>query len=175
MQIHPVFQLSQSAQRVRQALVGKELDPYYQRPGLLIERSPGRWINWSVNPNGEIEGNISYFRSRSYCAYRFCARVSDNGDHSVVQFESALKGWAIPLFVLAYGIGLAMCIVGVVFPILGQFGYKKGIARCFRNVEAALKAWDEAQSPRRLTTKSPPPIRPLGARDSDAQVVDPND
>ena len=157
---HPTFRLNQSAERVRQALVANELEPYYLPSGTLIVHSPGRLINWSMNSSGIVEGHIGYFRSRNYCGFKFSAQITDGGIYSDVYLKAEMKGWAILCLITAYCIGLALCVVGAIGPLLGHIFIFKGTSRFFGDVEMALKKWDESQISDRLPSRKPPPLSP---------------
>lgn len=164
MHIHPVFYLNQSAQCVRQALVTREVNRFYPPSGVVVDMYPTRSIKWTAAPNGEITGSVSYFRAKTFSAYRFYVRVSDYGPQSSIQIRVALKEWAIPLFISAYVIGLAICVVGVIFPLLGQMGIKRVIMRSFHGLEMVMKQWDQARSPH-LLVATPPALNPEAAQD----------
>lgn len=162
MPTHPPFTVSQPAQRVAQAILNGELLPFYHKPGMIVERSPGRIIRWRPGAFGQLEGDVSYFRSRHYCAYCFTIRFSDSPAGTVVNIGASLKWWGMILSVLAWVICIAICI-GIPFLILGLILEKKGFNRFFSDIERALRHWDASAQVPQLGVRNSPPQLPSTA------------
>ncbi len=161
MRSHPPFRINQKPDRIFNAILAGELKPYYHKSGLLIVRSPGSLIRWRIGRDGQLEGDINYFRSKNYCAFRFSIRLHDCGDHTSVQLSAVNKWWGKICLFIAYCIGLSLFVVGAFFV---HFGYRmvlRNLHRFFSDIERALRLWDESNTaPHRPMAQLPPAIAP---------------
>ncbi|MCL0048418.1 hypothetical protein M1N20_03100 [Dehalococcoidia bacterium] len=116
-------ELKHSPERVRKALVERELEPYFKKSGWLTQGSVARHIRWHAESDGNLLGKLSYFRSKHLCVFQFRVQLkpSRTGTRAVLL---AQHGSFSPLLrFLLYAAGLCVFGVGVVFSYLGESSY----------------------------------------------------
>jgi hypothetical protein len=137
-------QLRHPPERVRSALLGNELEPYFKESGWLTQGSAGRGIRWSAQPDGSLLGKVGYFRSKNLSAFRFKVQLEPAGSGTRAVLLAQHGPFSPLLRFLLYGVGLLMCLVGVVFSYLGDKAIQRGLSKVVEYLERHLKMWDEA-------------------------------
>jgi len=137
-------QLKHPPERVRAALLGNDLEPYFKKSGWLTPGSAGRGIRWRAEPDGSLLGKTSYFRAKNLCVFRFRAQLEPSGTGTRVVLLAQHGPFSPILRFLLYVVGLFMCLVGVVFSYLVDRAVLHGLRKVLEYLERHLKMWDEA-------------------------------
>lgn len=136
--------LKHPRERVTKAFVENELEPYFKKSGRLTVGSAARGIRWHAEPDGNLVGKVSYFRSANLSIFRFRVQLesSEAGTRAVILVQN---GPFSPFFrFLLYAIGLCVFVVGLVFSFLADKVMQRGLLRTVQYLEQHLKMWDEA-------------------------------
>lgn len=137
-------ELKHSPKRVRKALVERELEPYFKKSGWLTQGSVARDIRWDIEPDGNLIGKLSYFRSKSLCVFQFRGHLEPSGTGTRVVLL-AQHGPYSPLFTfLLYAGGLWLFGVGVVFSYLVDKAVQRDLLKSVQYLDQHLKMWDES-------------------------------
>lgn len=136
--------LKHSPERVRAALLGKELEPYFKKSGWFTQGSAGRGIRWHREPDESLLGKVGYFRAKNISVFRFKVQLEPSGPGTRAVLLVQHGPFSPFLRFLAYAIGLCMFLVGVVFVYLGDKAMERGLRKVLEYLERHLKMWDEA-------------------------------
>jgi hypothetical protein len=136
--------LRNTPERVRSAILGGEIEPYFKQSGWLTQGGTARWIKWQPLPDGSLEGKLGYFRSKNLCVFRFKAELQPLAGGSRVTLLAQHGPFSPFLRFLLYAIGICMCVVGVVFSYLGDQAIQRGLSKVVENLQRHLTMWDQA-------------------------------
>jgi hypothetical protein len=137
-------ELKHSPERVRKALLEKELEPYYKKSGWLTQGSVARRMRWRAESDGNLLGKLPYFGARHFSVFRFRVLLEPSGTGTRAVILAQHGPFSPFLRFLLYVIGLCILVVGVVFSYIGDKAIQRGLQKSVEYLERHLKMWDEA-------------------------------
>jgi hypothetical protein len=139
-------ELKHPPEQVRKALVEKDLEPYFKKSGRLTQGSVARGIHWHAEPDGNLLGKLSYWRSKNLCIFRFRVQLEPSATGTRAVLLAQHGPFSPFLRFLLYVIGLCIFIVGVVISFLIDKAMQHGLQKSVEYLERHLKMWDETAS-----------------------------
>ena len=97
-----------------------------------------KWITWNKDGPTHAAGKVPYLRSKNLSGVRFhvILEATDGGSNGTVTVEPTdffLKNrWVV------YALGLLMCCVGVLFPVIGFSMFDKRVAEMQADIAETL-------------------------------------
>ena len=137
-------ELKHSPERVRKALVEKELEPYFKKSGWLTQGSAARHIRWRAESDGSLLGKLSYFRSKNLSVFQFRVQLEPSGTGTKAVLFAQHGPFSPFLRFLLYVIGFIVFVVGLVLSFLVDKAMQRGLLKCVQYLEQHLKMWDES-------------------------------
>lgn len=141
---HLKAELKHSPERVRKALVEKELEPYFKKSGWLTQGSVARHIRWRAESDNNLLGKLSYFRSKHLSVFRFRVQLEPSATGTRVVLLAQHGPFSPLLRLLLYAAGLCVFGIGVVFSYLGDKAVQRGLLKSVQYLDRRLKMWDES-------------------------------
>lgn len=141
---HIWFDLRHPPDRVKAAILGNELKPYFDRSGWFTQGSVARYIRWWAEVDGSLLGKLSYFRAKNLSIFRFRIELAPFGHGSRVSLLVQHGPFSAFLRFLLYAVGVCMCFVGVVISYIGDKAMERGLHKTVEYLHCHLKMWDEA-------------------------------
>lgn len=102
-----------------------------------------RFIRWKRSAGNILTGRIPYVRSKNLCLHEFSLQPIS---HQSIRVEARAIPLAYLLMALSGVIGLLMCCVGIVFPIIILVAVNGRIEQIRRDLQQAIEAWDRARA-----------------------------
>lgn len=138
------IQLDHPPERVRSALLGNELEPYFKQSGWRASGSAGSGIQWSSQPDGSLLGKMGYFRSKNLSVFRFAVGLDADEAGTRVVLRAQHGPFSQFLRLVLYAGGLLFCLVGVILPYLADKGIQRGLSKVVEYLGEHLKMWDQS-------------------------------
>ena len=139
------LELRHSPDRVMAAILGGDLDSYFQESGWLTRGGAARWIKWQKQSDNSLVGKLGYFRAKNLSVFRFRVELHPLVDGSKATVLAEHGPYSPMLRFLLYALGLCMCVVGVVFSILGDKIIQRGLFNVVDTLQRHLMMWDSAE------------------------------
>lgn len=137
------FKLTKPPGLVKQALLTGEVSRFFKRGSALVVSA--RHIKWYDGGDALAIGRFSYWtggKSSALGYFKVQIQPADMG--SIVTINVEKTTYANIIIPITYVLGVLMCVVGVVLPILRLRIVKKRFASYAEEVKAALMAWDSS-------------------------------
>lgn len=133
-------------ERVKAALLNKELQPHFKASGWLTQGSVGSKIRWTEQPDGSLSGKLGYFTAKNLSVFRFKVEVAAEGAGSKVVLSAHHGPYSRFLMVLGHVVGFCMFVVGLLFAMLASKAVQRGLRKVVEYVERHLRTWDAAEA-----------------------------
>jgi hypothetical protein len=129
-------------ERVKAAILGNELEPYFNRSGWLTQGGAARGIRWQAQADGSLLGKVGYFRAKNLSVFRFRIQLAPSEGGTRATLLAHHGPFSAFFRFLAYAIGLCLCVVGVFFSYLVDKAMQRGLLKVVENLQNHLKLWD---------------------------------
>ncbi len=133
--------VSQSAERVRAALVSQELQPFFGPAKIFGDSGVGRWIHWRVTTPNLLTGKIPYLRGKNISRYIFSALLSEQPGGTKIYLKAEPDRFASIVKPIVYVIGLLMCGIGLIFAIIGFRNLRNQVTMALLSTATAIHQW----------------------------------
>lgn len=128
---------------VKQALIRGEVSRFFRQRGALIVSA--RNLKWYEGGDALAIGKFSFWTGGKFTALGYLkVQIHPTNMGSIVTISAENTTYANIVIPIAYALGVLMCVVGVVLPILGLRIVKKRFASYAEEIKAALIAWDSS-------------------------------
>lgn len=134
----------QSSERVRISFLSQELQPFFGKARMINDPGVGRWIQWQATSPTTLAGKIPYLRGKNISQYVFASTLSAEPDGTRVTLTATRGSFAAVAIPMVYVLGLLMCCVGVIFPLIAIPRFEKLVAQAVASSGSALSAWDRS-------------------------------